>query len=995
MKQLLTIFALVLCGSLTAQSIDTTKIIVNGGYGYQYKRWKVDSTLIVPGSSDTSSRAPRQIKIVGSDIWYTGANGEWYKTQTNAPNSGTVAQLRAMATTTGKVCVSIDNGVPRMWIDIGLNDAQFTDDGIRYIITSNNRVLKAQDASGPVQLSWFAPNDGVADARAGVQAAINYCNLNGIKQLIVDGDYYLSDSVIDRRGGIEYLGYGALLREESWGVLYPSVFTTYLPTKGSSFIIAPNKTGISFDTAAVDPVVFKKIQFVKNGLRAPGKATAIAFRGTFSGPTWPFVVEECNFRGFNYAIKFESPTQQLINFVQINRNAFSQNDECVFFNDIALSQAGSVGQRNLTWGFTFTHNVAHDNTRVIRGMFSKDLVEITDNNAEGNIPYSAGGYPAAVMDIEFSNCSVNLNGNHFEALTGVQHAIKVSSNFLQSNGDLEGLMNTTQNSARNRVYLRGNNFDGIGNTVVPIEAMGCYVFNEDPYRVDGAGVFMAKTLQHFPTLGMSQIAKKEGSVYKFEVGGPELSAMNKSQLTWSAAVKYPGGRNLFMMNTPFGARQMMYTDTSKTKSVTQFYIGGWADSTKYGGVTWLLNSMTKSDFFGDVLFYYNYIDSNGVFQSEQMTTRHTVYGVPEGWSFLSAYFPNPFPPKSTSRNGYFGLPTSSLQEQAILVGSDYTVFGLSNPDPSVIPYFIPEAEVDSAGTFYSGQTIVKGGKIYSVVEPGTIGTLSGVTATCTDGTVGHITVSHPDSLAIGQRIRINGIGYWVRSISGNMVNLNEATINTFTNLPLAFEPPVLKQSGGDIDESNFVHKSGTETVSGTKTLTENLTVNSATTTNRTITVVNPTAGASAQADFRAVNDLGDLFAVGIYSSTTTPFGVLTPRSALNYSSAPGGIAVVAQDPSASVRIAAGGSSAKLTISGTEVSSDVPITINGTASGSPATQPSHFVVKSQLDAKTAAANGDPASANATDLPSAITLINELKAIIISLQAKLRTATLLAP
>lgn len=42
---------------------------------------------------------------------------------------------------------------------------------------------------------------------------------------------------------------------------------------------------------------------------------------------------------------------------------------------------------------------------------------------------------------------------------------------------------------------------------------------------------------------------------------------------------------------------------------------------------------------------------------------------------------------------------------------------------------------------------------------------------------------------------------------------------------------------------------------------------------------------------------------------------------------------------------------------------------------------------------AAANADVASANATDLPTAITLVNELKAQVNSLQAKLRTAGLL--
>ncbi|GEO08778.1 hypothetical protein SAE01_12740 [Segetibacter aerophilus] len=78
-----------------------------------------------------------------------------------------------------------------------------------------------------------------------------------------------------------------------------------------------------------------------------------------------------------------------------------------------------------------------------------------------------------------------------------------------------------------------------------------------------------------------------------------------------------------------------------------------------------------------------------------------------------------------------------------------------------------------------------------------------------------------------------------------------------------------------------------------------------------------------------------------------------------------------------------------------INEDGTVEFSLNVSGIAATASNHFVIKSQLDAKTAASNADAASANATDLPSAITLINELKAMINSLQAKLRAATLLTP
>jgi hypothetical protein len=59
-----------------AQSNDTTKYSPVSQYGYQWKRGRVDSIFILP-TGDTSSKSPRQVKIIANDLWWTTNNGQW------------------------------------------------------------------------------------------------------------------------------------------------------------------------------------------------------------------------------------------------------------------------------------------------------------------------------------------------------------------------------------------------------------------------------------------------------------------------------------------------------------------------------------------------------------------------------------------------------------------------------------------------------------------------------------------------------------------------------------------------------------------------------------------------------------------------------------------------------------------------------------------------------------------------------------------------------
>lgn len=89
MKYTLTLITLLVCIFAYSQSTnDTTKYIINKGYGYQYFKWKVDSVMTVPhGTRDTLIKDPGQVKIIDTNFWYTGNDNHWH---TPGSGSGTI-----------------------------------------------------------------------------------------------------------------------------------------------------------------------------------------------------------------------------------------------------------------------------------------------------------------------------------------------------------------------------------------------------------------------------------------------------------------------------------------------------------------------------------------------------------------------------------------------------------------------------------------------------------------------------------------------------------------------------------------------------------------------------------------------------------------------------------------------------------------------------------------------------------------------------------------
>lgn len=85
-----------------------------------------------------------------------------------------------------------------------------------------------------------------------------------------------------------------------------------------------------------------------------------------------------------------------------------------------------------------------------------------------------------------------------------------------------------------------------------------------------------------------------------------------------------------------------------------------------------------------------------------------------------------------------------------------------------------------------------------------------------------------------------------------------------------------------------------------------------------VVVKNNTAGANAQAAFRAINDQGYSLISGMYSSATTPLGAIAANGAFTFSSAAGGYALVQGEPGTAIKFAAGGTTEQMRIMSTGV-----------------------------------------------------------------------------
>jgi hypothetical protein len=114
--------------------------------------------------------------------------------------AGTVAQLRGMSTSTGLVYFSTDAG-GGAWVDMGLNDGQYVDDGGMYIITSNAHALHRINTDGKTHLSWFG-----AGTNANLTKALLYSN-----KIVIDEPLSITSTLTIGQGKVIEFEKGAMV----------------------------------------------------------------------------------------------------------------------------------------------------------------------------------------------------------------------------------------------------------------------------------------------------------------------------------------------------------------------------------------------------------------------------------------------------------------------------------------------------------------------------------------------------------------------------------------------------------------------------------------------------------------------------------------------------------------------------------------------------------------------------------------------------------------
>ncbi|MGN7990537.1 glycosyl hydrolase family 28-related protein [Pedobacter sp. 22226] len=526
--------------------------------------------------------------------------------------------------------------------------------------------------SGFVSLDDFgAIGDGKTDNYLSFQKAVDYCEKNGRKSLLIPfGNYYISKSIFFKRGGVQIIGTGALLREESWLSSTNQTYKVNNQDKGSIITVENNINGIVFDKDLADPIRITDVQFRVVKGRKQGTTTAVLFRSEFKGPTWPFIIERCRFTGFNFAVRFSSKNQYNVAFVQFRQNAFNQNDECVYFDDIEKTK--STGIRNLSWGFTFENNVCHDNSRIIRAGFAKDAVNIKDNNMEGNIPYSSGKKPKFIIDIEISNCTVNFEGNHFEST--IADAVYISSIFKDKENNNLPYIGTTASGSSNKVFIKGNNFDGVDKKMFKTFCLkGLLVYNYDqvPLFVDECDIRINESNEK--NIFLTPDAQRTGTAIKFQYNYFDI--LKKLEERKISIIKRIKNNNDYSVITSENFSNTLKSDFILNKKI---------DHEKFFCAIFNINNIEGTDFLGISTKFIITYDLNGKKITEEKSVRGN-YGYKLGTSAHVAIVPNTFP--SGSRNLTFnamlevnkdiiGNKKVKINKNFLLLASNENIFDL-------------------------------------------------------------------------------------------------------------------------------------------------------------------------------------------------------------------------------------------------------------------------------------------------------------------------------
>lgn len=636
-----------------------------------------------------------------------------------------------------------------------------------------------------------AVGDRLTDDSEAIQKAVDFCERTSQKTLFFPpGNYLLNTPIESTRGGVKFIGSGAFLREESWW----NGQQPHSPFSGCSLIVPKNNSAFVFKSTVTDPIYIDSIQFLAKEGITQGSTFAIDFKSEFDGPTWPFVVRDCHFRGFNRAISFKSPTEYNVASVQISGCAFSKNDECVYFGF-----ADDNEKRNLCWGFLFENNKCHDNARVIYGSFAKDLVRIIDNNFEGSIDFSYTTDPAKPkhysVDIEVNNCTVQFFGNHFETMHS--NAVYISSLPKNSNGDYISIAGTTALSNQNKVEISGNNTDGMaGDGFIEFDLSGLQVTNKDSSNLYVDACEIVENLATSPNIFLNKNAKKNGTIIKLSdtKGSSYLFDNTLNNLT---TVKVPSSKTLYIDGEQYDSFG------NKDNSSPVFFNGGatitFKERPSYLGAAFKIDQRL-GNFVSDGFFSIFYQENNIIHSLPALKYVKGMLSQKGGEGLFILILPaENLYPSITDFNGFSaGLTMYNLQEKNILIATDITYFTIGENNPKILPYYQKSNVVEKVGTFEKGQTFADtAGNLNVVKQSGTIDSgnfLNNVTASGTNGKEYLDFVSNSEKLTIGQYIKIGNLPDIYRIVGckdGTKFYLNKDLTSSFSNSQVTFSPPVI------------------------------------------------------------------------------------------------------------------------------------------------------------------------------------------------------------
>lgn len=705
----------------------------------------------------TTTPSDNHANVLGYNTPADGGGGDFYwdATSTATANSGTVFECGATIPSLGPIPA--------------------TGKWLRYYSES-------------VNLKWFgATGDGSTNDSPAFQSMIDFCEQNGVKDAIIPyGEFYLEQSVHIKIGGIKFVGQGTMLREDSsWNdmklggnIINPllgfSVYTDYdysddIAYKGATLVVENNISGIVYDPSVCDSVYWRGVAFRSKDDRTNGNTYAIDFRSVCTGPTWPFNIHECYFRGFNRVFNFECESDLLYDIASINitHSAFKLNDEVVYQG----FKAGT-DSRYVCWGFNFQNNKCHNNSRVIYGCFGKDMVTISDNNLEGNVVYADNSYPPYVVDIAIGNCSVSFHGNHFEGM--VSDCVSINSIY---NGTLD------------YVDIYGNNFDGLLLTqpqFKPYTLNGCIIKINEPTPIH---VHACEIIENGNSnIYMTDYARENGTIIKFTnqqllstnfVHGIHSYSLIRSSSSDSKAFLENGEQWVRTSRNGFGIENehsfvgdVQYCIASyriKNNSTNTFSASAFCTFTKDGVV---LNPPPNYQYVTGSL-YLSYGESIVVciFPSEGLFTTSSNNKIAIGLA-------------------HSGLSIDLADAE---ICASMLMYTTKESNPQIIPAFESSNIVDeNNGTFIKGQTWFNGTTLRTAIDSGT--TTNNPSFTSTSFTISaiddnKILLSDPYFYTQGQYIVISGNIYRILELRDGWATLDSPYTGS-TGVPVTFHAPM-------------------------------------------------------------------------------------------------------------------------------------------------------------------------------------------------------------